>query len=143
MPTTILYATDFSEASVRAFAEALRLSKLMGSDLVVAHVLHFPPMLSDLPAQTEETEEAMRRWCGHRLDDLAAKAGAEGIKAVTALREDPHAHEGIAKLAGEKAALMIVLGTHGRTGLSKLVMGSVAARVIAVAPCPVLTVRGA
>ena len=143
MPTTVLYATDFSEASGPAFDEARKLSKLTGSRLVVAHVLHFPPMLFDLPAQTDETEDAMRRWCQHRLEELAAKAGAAGVKAETELREDPHAHEGIVKLAREKDALMIVLGTHGRTGLSKLVLGSVAARVIAVAPCPVLTVRGA
>ena len=143
MSNTVLYATDFSEASGRAFDEAQKLSKLTGATLVVAHVLHFPPMLTDLPAQTEETEEAMRRWCRHRLEELASKAGAAGVHVTTELREDAHAHEGIVKLAGEKDALMIVLGTHGRTGLSKLVMGSVAARVIAVAPCPVLTVRSA
>ena len=74
MPTTVLHATDFSEASGWAFDEALKLSRLTGAKLVVAHVLHFPPMLLDLPAQTDETEDAMRRWCGHRLKELAAKA---------------------------------------------------------------------
>jgi nucleotide-binding universal stress UspA family protein len=142
MPNPILYATDFSDISVNAFEEALKLCKLTGADLVVAHVLHFPPMVgSAFVPNAEETEDAMRRWCTHRLDELAAKAVAAGVKAETALREGAHAHAGIAKLAEEKKATMIVLGTHGRTGLSKLVIGSVAARVITEAPCPVLTVR--
>lgn len=141
MATQILYSTDFSEISAHAFDEAVKLAKLMGAELVIGHVLHFPPMLTDLPAMTEETEGSMRLWCTHRLDELAARAEEAGVKARTALREGAHAHEGITKLAGETHALMIVLGTHGRTGLSKLVLGSVAARVITEAPCPVLTVR--
>ncbi len=143
MADTVLFGTDFSELSGKAFDEAIRLAKRLGADLVVAHVLQFPPMLSELPAQTEETENAMRRWCTHRLDELAARANSSGVKARGVLREGVHAYTGVTELAGETKATMVVLGTHGRTGLSRLVMGSVAARVIAEAPCPVLTVRAA
>jgi len=142
MASTVLFGTDFSDLSGKAFDEAVRFTKLLGADLVVAHVLHFPPMLTDLRQQAADTEDAMRRWCGHRLDELTGRAQEAGVKARAVLREGAHAHEGITDLAGETKATMIVLGTHGRTGLSKLVMGSVAARVIAEAPCPVLTVRG-
>ena len=142
MPNPILLATDFSDISVNAFDEALKLCKLTGASLVISHVLHFPPMVgSAFVPNAEETEDAMRRWCTHRLDELAAKAVSAGVKAETVLREGAHAHAGITKLAEEKKAAMIVLGTHGRTGLSKLVIGSVASRVITEAPCPVLTVR--
>jgi nucleotide-binding universal stress UspA family protein len=51
-------------------------------------------------------------------------------------------HERIARAARSKKADMVVMGTHGRTGFAKLVLGSVASRVLTVAPCPVLTVRG-
>lgn len=143
MANQILYATDFSPISEHAFAKAVELAKLMGARLTVAHVLHFPAMDgSPFLPQAEETEERMRTWCRHRLDEMKKKAEASGVPAETVLREGAHAHHGIAKLAEEQKALMVVIGTHGRTGLSKLVVGSVAARVITEAPCPVLTVRG-
>lgn len=142
--TTILYATDFSEASAPAFVQAEKLCKATGASLVIAHVLHFPPMVgSPFLPYAEETEEAMRRWCGHRLEEMGIQADAHGLRCETVLREETHAHEGILGLAAEKKADMIVLGTHGRTGLTRLVMGSVAARVISEAPCPVVTVRAA
>jgi uncharacterized protein len=52
------------------------------------------------------------------------------------------AHDQIVKAAKSKKANMIVIGTHGRTGLSKLLMGSVAGKVVSLATCPVVTVRG-
>ena len=141
MASQVLYATDFSEISAHAFDEAVKVSKAMGAELVVAHVLHFPPMVSELPAMAQEVEAAMRLWCTHRLDELASKAKAAGLSTRTVLKEGAHAHAGITKLAEELKPAMIVLGTHGRTGLSKVVLGSVAARVITEAPCPVLAVR--
>jgi len=144
MANQLLFSTDFSPASEPAFAKAMELTKLLGAELTIAHILHFPPMAgSAFMPVTEETEDAMRKWCADRLGELAAKAQTSGVKAQTALREDPHAHEGIVALAKQLKPVMIILGTHGRTGLSKLVLGSVAARVITAAPCPVLTVRAA
>jgi len=57
------------------------------------------------------------------------------------LAEGP-AHEEIVRIAKRKRADLVVMGTHGRSGLAKLFLGSVAGRVVAAAPCPVLTVRG-
>lgn len=67
-------------------------------------------------------------------------ARKRGVRATSVLGEGLAADQ-IVRLAKAKEAAMIVMGTHGRTGLSRLVMGSVAMRVIASAPCPVLTVR--
>jgi len=142
MANQILYATDFSPISEHAFTKAVEFAKLMGAGLTVAHVLHFPPMDgSPFLPQADETQDRTRTWCVHRLDEMKKKAEAAGVKAETALREGSHPHHGVSKLAEELKASMIVIGTHGRTGLSKLVVGSVAARIITEAPCPVLTVR--
>ncbi len=141
MASQVLYATDFSEIAGHAFDEALTVAKAMGAEVVIAHVLHFPPMVSELRPMAEEVEDAMRLWCNHRLAELAGKAQAAGVKAQTILREGAHAHAGLTKLAEELKPAMIILGTHGRTGISKVVLGSVAARVITEAPCPVLVVR--
>ena len=142
MPRKILYATDFSQNSAHTFDEALKLAKLTGCGLVIAHVLHFPPMVGSafLP-NAEETQAAMRQWCTHRLDQLAANARTAGSEAETALKEGPVVHTGLLQIAEDVDAAMIVMGTHGHTGFSKLVLGSVAARVITEAPCPVVTVR--
>jgi nucleotide-binding universal stress UspA family protein len=75
------------------------------------------------------------------LSALQARARKAGVKAVTLLL-DGVAHEQIARAAKSKKADLIVIGTHGRTGLAKFFLGSVASRVVAAAPCPVLTVRG-
>jgi nucleotide-binding universal stress UspA family protein len=142
MPKKILYATDFSSASARTFEEALKIAKLTGTGLVVAHVLHFPPMVgSAFIPNAEETEAAMRDWCRHRLDQLAANARTAGVEAETVLKEGAVVHAGILAIAEEIGAALIVVGTHGTTGLSKMVLGSVAARVITEAECPVVTIR--
>jgi nucleotide-binding universal stress UspA family protein len=75
------------------------------------------------------------------LSALQAKARKAGVKGVTLLL-DGVAHEAIARAAKSKKADLIVIGTHGRTGLAKFFLGSVASRVVAAASCPVLTVRG-
>ncbi len=142
MSKKILYVTDFSQSSAHTFDEAVKLAKLTGSDLVIAHVLHFPPMVGSafLP-NVEETETAMKEWCTHRLDQLAANARTAGLTAEAVLREGPVVHAGILAIAEEVGASMIVLGTHGHTGFSNRVIGSVAARVLTEAICPVVTVR--
>ncbi len=143
MTRPVLYATDFSDISALAFDEAIKLCKSTGAELVVAHVLHYPPMVSELRPAAEEVEEKMRNWCKHHLAEMVAKAHNAGLTARYILREGVHPYQGIDEIAAELQADHIVIGTHGRTGLSRMVMGSVAARVIAAAPCPVVTVHAA
>ena len=69
-----------------------------------------------------------------------AKAKKAGVRATSVLLEGV-AHAQIARTARRLRADVVVVGTHGRTGLAKLFLGSVAGRVIAIAPCPVMTVR--
>ena len=93
------------------------------------------------PKVYEDLEASARAYGQKRLGALQAKARKAGVKAVTLLL-DGVAHERIARAAKSKKADLIVIGTHGRTGFAKFFLGSVASRVVAVAPCPVLTVRG-
>ena len=77
-----------------------------------------------------------------RISRLAARARKQGASRVRTLLLDGVPHERIASAARSRRADLVVIGTHGRTGLAKLFLGSVASRVVSSATCPVLTVRG-
>ena len=76
-----------------------------------------------------------------RLGELIEQARAAGVRAASTVVEGSAAEQ-IVRAARSRRADLIVMGTHGRTGLSRLLLGSVASRVISMSPCPVLTVRG-
>lgn len=141
----ILHPTDFSKASGPAFAKAVELAKQNRAELLLVHVL-LPPIPPPgngyvLPRAYEELEAAARRGAQGRLSALLAKAKKAGARTRTILLEGVPFDQ-IVRLAQRKRAGLIVMGTHGRTGLEKFFMGSVAERVIPRSPCPVLTVRG-
>ena len=75
------------------------------------------------------------------LEKWASAARAQGMTVRTIVRTGPSANEEIVNLATDEGAELIVIGTHGRTGLNRVLLGSVADRVVRFAPCPVLTVR--
>jgi len=141
----ILHPTDFSPASRPAFAEALEIAKAEGAELLLVHVLApVVPVAGDgyLPPKVyDDMVNAVRGDAQKRLDALRARAARRGVRARTLLLEGS-AHDQIRRAARSHAARMIVMGTHGRGGVARLFLGSVAERVIGVAPCPVLTVRG-
>ena len=142
----ILHPSDFSEASDAAFAKAVDLAKSNRAELVLLHVLAPPvPMMAGdgyvSPRVYEDLDKSARGYASRELAGLAAKAKKAGVRAKAVLR-DGTAHEQIARAARSLRADMIVIGTHGRTGLAKLFVGSVAGRVVATAKCPVMTVRG-
>lgn len=141
----ILHPSDFSRASGAAFARALVMAKADRAQLLLVHVLAPPiPTAGEgyiSPKVYEDLEASSRAYGQKRLSALQAKARKSGVKAVTLLL-DGVAHERIARAARSKKADLIIIGTHGRTGLAKFFLGSVASRVVAAAPCPVLTVRG-
>jgi nucleotide-binding universal stress UspA family protein len=83
----------------------------------------------------------VRRWAEKRLDALVAQARRSRVDARPKLLSGPAAHEAIARAAAKERSDVIVIGTHDRTGLERVLVGSVAARIIGTAPCPVLTVR--
>jgi nucleotide-binding universal stress UspA family protein len=141
----IIHPTDFSSASGAAFAKALELAKANRARLFVVHVLApIVPMVGDgyiSPTVYSQVEASTRGWATKLLDRLLAKAKRAGVRAQGYLLEGVP-HEAILKSARARRADLIVLGTHGRTGLAKLFLGSVAGRVAAGARSPVLTVRG-
>lgn len=76
-----------------------------------------------------------------RIETLGRRAKTAGVRVTTRLVEG-NLRDAIARAAKRSAADLVVVGTHGRTGLRKLLLGSVAERIVAISPCPVLTVRG-
>ena len=141
----ILHATDFSPASRAAFRRAVEMATANRAELLLAHVMSpvvIPVADGYISADVYDRIEASTRAASRKqLEALLARARKAGARARTLLL-DGIAHERIVRAARANHADVIVIGTHGRTGLAKLFLGSVAARVLAVAPCPVLTVRG-
>lgn len=142
----ILYATDYSKASARALDDAVSLAKQNDAELWVAHVIE--PLgayaTGDDFGGAElymKLEDAAKREAEAGMKKLMQKLQSLNVKAKSLLLRGT-AYDQIVKAAKSKKADMIVIGTHGRTGLSKLFMGSVAGKVVSMATCPVLTVRG-
>jgi len=140
----ILHPTDFSKASGLAFTKALELAKQEHAELRLVHVLMPPAVLledSFMTAKTwAELTTAGRREAQRRLAPLLAKARKARVRATAAVLEGTPFEE-IVREARRRRADLIVMGTHGRTGVARFFLGSVAARVLALARCPVLTVR--
>jgi nucleotide-binding universal stress UspA family protein len=131
--THVLYPTDLSDASLPAFRYAVALARWYGAALTVLHVVpNFDPAdpdVQDLPL--EDVRAQMAR--------LLPVDPADGVTATFAVREGGTA-TAIVEQAVESRADLIVMGTHGRSGFSRLLLGSVAEKVLRHAPCPVLTI---
>lgn len=139
----ILTAIDFSENSDFAFDYALTLARQFNAELTVLHVINEPvdlrgfyvPHISFEQLEKEIEEGAvsmMDKFCQARMGDFASYKTA----IVTGIP-----YEEITRKAEEVSASLIVLGTHGRTGLDHIIFGSTAERVVRSSSCPVLTIR--
>jgi nucleotide-binding universal stress UspA family protein len=141
----ILHPTDFSAASRPAFARALERARAGKSGLLLVHVLNPSlPLIGDeyiSPPTYEHFRKASRIWALKQLEKLITRAQAARVPATPIVVEGAEAEQ-IVRLARSRRASMIVMGTHGRSGITRAILGSVAARVLSHAPCPVLTVRG-
>ncbi|MBI4637743.1 MAG: universal stress protein [Candidatus Rokubacteria bacterium] len=141
----ILHPSDFSSASGAAFKKAVEMAKADRGELLLVHVLSpITPIVGEgyiSPKVFDEIQQSARAHGQKQLDGLRARAKHAGVRASGVLL-DGVAHERIVQAARSRRADLIVMGTHGRTGFAKLFLGSVAERVVASAPCPVLTVRG-
>ena len=142
MRKCILHPTDFSPTADAAFALALETTRRQHGELVLIHVLEglIPLRKEAYAAQVVEARMATEAVVRKRFDRLLAQAKRAGVLASDVIAEG-WPPEQIAKLAKKRHADLIVMGTHGRFGWAKVVLGSVAERVITMAPCPVLTVR--
>ena len=141
----IMVATDLTRASEPAVLEAALLAKENGADLFIAHVYR-PPSISQAQSEAgvvyEEWDRNIRTEVEGKLGVLVERVAKEGVKA-TALVLAGEPFEAIVHAAKLNDADLVVLGTHGRKGVARFFLGSVAARVISTAPCPVMTVRAA
>lgn len=141
----VLHPTDFSPASEPAFERAVALARQNRAPLALVHVLEPPPVVledSFLSARAFQRMGAdARQRARARLRALAARARQGGVRATSAVL-DGIPFEEIVRAARRIRADVIVIGTHGRTGLARLFLGSVAERVVGTAACPVLTVAG-
>ena len=145
----VMYTSDFSAPSLVAFPHAISMAKAMGAELIIMHVLPSPiPMVGEMTYIDQETWERIfsgaQAEAHKQLDVLLARARDAGIQASGFIVDDivvPAPADAIVRAAREKDVGLLVLGTHGRTGVARFFLGSVAARVVATAPCPVLTVR--
>jgi nucleotide-binding universal stress UspA family protein len=141
----ILHPTDLSSASRPAFKQAVEMAKTNGAALEILHVKASPtPVYGGvyMSAVTHaELVASAAAWVRKETDKLLKTARAAGVKATSAI-VDGSPYDRIVRAARARRPDVIVMGTHGRTGFSRLLLGSVASRVISTSPCPVLTVRG-
>jgi universal stress protein A len=144
--TNILVPVDFSPHAEHAFTYATTLAERFGAKLSLLYVVDDSFVTggwsSEIYVQNvPELTENLIADADRRLATLKASAAALGLTAETAVIRGRPAHA-IVEHAKNGGFNLIVMGTHGRTGVSHVVMGSVAERVLRKAPCPVLTVRG-
>ena len=144
---TILLPTDGSECSQKAMTYAFSFAKQYGARVVALHVIDqrwedqtraaFVEMGLDL---TQRIRDGHAQEAQRIVREVAEEGAKIGVSVETrVLMGIPY--EDILRAGQELGADLIIMGTHGRTGVSHLLMGSVAERVVRKAPCPVLTVR--
>ncbi|MDT8441879.1 MAG: universal stress protein [Desulfuromonadales bacterium] len=140
---TILFATDFSESSDHAFRYALAMARQFDSRLAVIHVINEPVDLRGfyVPHITfdkleEEIEQGarkmMEKFCRTHMDDFA-NYDSHVVPGIP--------YEVIISKGEELSADLIVMGTHGRTGLDHVLFGSTTEKVVRKSPIPVMTIR--
>jgi nucleotide-binding universal stress UspA family protein len=138
----ILCPVDFSEPSERALEYALGLAERHGAQVDVVHVFQFPTFAVedgtlDLPPFLQENLSKRLR---ERLEQFVLEKASEGSKTTVQVLEGvPY----VEIMEAAKGRDLIVMATHGRTGLSRLLLGSVAERVVRGSEIPVLTIRSA
>jgi nucleotide-binding universal stress UspA family protein len=139
----ILFPTDFSEGSAQALQYAVDMSKRYGAKLYVVHVIYdiakatgwYVPHVSMDEMYKDIQEGAKKELERFGVEELA------GVKNVERRVITGVPHEEIINFVGANKIDLVVMGTHGRKGIDKILFGSTAAQVVRHAPCPVLTVR--
>jgi len=133
----ILLPTDGSKHSEAATDRALELAQAHGSHLLVLSAVELP---FQLPSTMPELEVEWHRQAQAYTDSIKVRAESLGIKADSLVLEG-EAYQVIPQVAAEHHASLVVMGSHGKTGLTRLLMGSVTERVLGLSPCPVLVVK--
>lgn len=140
----ILVPIDGSETSYAAVQKAADFAKTCGSKITVVQVLTLDPYIAAEYITASQTNELIERAKGYiqkSLEDAKAKFAENGIEIETRLLEGQLVHREISQAAEDLKADLIIMGSHGRTGLKKLLLGSVAQSVLTEGTTPVLIVR--
>jgi len=135
--------TDFSASSEAALEYAKMLAERFGASLHLLHVIEQPVIAGGLDIYATELQrmhEAAQSEAEARLARYLTAAERERLSASTEIA-DGHTARTIVEVARRRGADLIVMGTHGRSGVAHLLLGSVAEKVVRMASCPVLTVR--
>jgi nucleotide-binding universal stress UspA family protein len=144
---TILVPHDFSSSANHAAAIARDEAKLHGARLLLLHVIDLPTAIKpetvivpDATGAPINVREYAVSSAEAHLQDIVARLAKDGATATSFVRVGNPVDE-ITRFIDEEKVSLVVMGTHGRTGLAHLLVGSVAERVVRMATCPVLTVR--
>ena len=141
---TFLIPYDFSDPVRAALFAGVDLARRLGADVHLVHVIQPPAYTyAGLPgtASAAATPLGLNDEAARSLDDVAASLDVGSGSVTTHVLEGMNVAAIVCEAAEKLAADLIVMGTHGRTGLAHAFLGSVAERTVRQAPCPVLTVR--
>lgn len=141
IPSTLLVPTDLSDEDAAVLDHAVEKARSLGARVHLLHV--FDSLLHDLPPEAVESESTralrvrLRTVARDALQHLAAAHAGDGVRLTVEQRLAPDPAPSILACARDIGADLIVMGTHGRRGVQRLLHGSVAEAVAARAPCPV------
>ena len=140
----ILVPTDFSAASRQAIPYARELARLHGGEVVLVHVIevpHYPTLFEGTAMVVPPLDESLRAELNRQLEDIArTELRDQGVRARVVVRDGSPRHE-LCACARDERVDLLVIATHGYTGLRHVFLGSTTEQVVREAPCPVLTVR--
>lgn len=140
----ILVPTDFSAASHAALAYACRLADALQASLTLLHVVEAPypvSAFSEYYSLPQDFFDGLDRQTRHALEAELTPEQRERYRATLEMRHGVPAQEIVEYLEEHDEIAMVVMATHGRGGVARLMMGSVTDRLVRTAPCPVLTIR--
>jgi len=147
MPTVslkkILVPQDFSEYSLHALKYATTFAGIFNSELIILHIVEpivYPADFSFGQVSIPAMEEEIRKHSEEQLGELVAREVPQNIRATSIIRVGKPFIE-IIEVAKTESADLIVISSHGRTGMEHVLFGSTADKVVRKAPCPVLTIR--
>ncbi len=141
----ILFPTDFSRCANQALGRAFEMARQFDAEL---HMLHATVLHEEDPYHaghhlndSEEVQQRLRRTALDEMDSLIRSYDATDLKVVKAQERGIAAASVILEYCNDQDIDLVIMGTHGRRGLERLLLGSVAEEVVRTAPCPVMTVR--
>ena len=139
----ILVPTDFSEYADYALDYAIELAKTFQARLTLLHVLYLSPLtVGEVPPSVfNQTLHDMGTWARQQMQTTLERVKQTGIQSESVIVEGTP-FQAIIETAESRDVDLIVMGTHGRTGLTHVLIGSVAEKVVRLAPCAVLVTRG-